>query len=134
MRYRRNEFTNDTKRQAFERSGGVCECHLIPHVFPSGGCGCQLGPGNTFYEHVDPSRISGRNDLSNCATLTRTCWKLKTASYDLPVIARVRKREDRHRGIKRAPSLPGNRSDPRRKKINGQVVDRGTGEPWGMRR
>ena len=137
MRHRRADFSNDTKRQAYERSrvNGVptCECHLIPHVFPQ-PCGRPLGEGNTFYEHIDPSRISSRNDLANCACLTRTCWRIKTDSYDRPVIDRVRKREDRHRSIRPAPSLPGNRFDDRKKTLRGQVVDRWTGEPKGIGR
>lgn len=132
MRHTRSNFTKETKRQALRRSNGICECHLIPHVFPV-ACGLPLGEGNTFYEHIDMSRVSGRNDIDNCAALTRTCWKFKTASYDLPTIARVHKREDRARGIRNDPSIPGNRYDPRRKKLSGEVVDRVTGEPWGMR-
>lgn len=132
MRHTRNNFSKETKRQAFARSGGTCECHLITHVFKV-ACGRPIGDGNVWYEHIDPDRVSGRNDLGNCAALTKTCGRFKSAAYDLPVIARVRKREDRSRGIRNAPSLPGNRFDPRRKKISGKVVDRVTGEPWGMR-
>ncbi len=74
IRHRRNNFTAATKREAFERAAGVCECSLIPHVFKV-ACGCALSPGNTFYEHIDPDAISGRNDLDNCAVLTKTCWR-----------------------------------------------------------
>lgn len=28
----RLEFSNKTKRAAYERSGGLCECHLIPWI------------------------------------------------------------------------------------------------------
>jgi len=129
MRHFRNEFSKDTKRQAFARSGGICECHLIPHVFKV-ACGLPLGEGNTFYEHIDPSRISGRNDLDNCAALTKTCWKIKTAHYDQPIIARVRKREDRAHGIRNTPTLPGSRRDPFKKTMTGRVIDRSTGLPW----
>lgn len=129
MTFRRNEFTKTTKRAAYERSGGICECHLIPHVFPQ-PCGRPLGEGNCFYEHIDPDRISGCNDLSNCACLTRTCWRIKTSVYDQRVIARVRRREDAARAIRNSPTIPGNRLDPRKRKLNGMVVDRRTGEPW----
>jgi len=136
MRHTRNEFSKDTKRQAFERSrvNGIptCECHLIPHVFPV-ACGRPLGEGNTFYEHITISRVSFRNDIDDCAALTKTCWLIKTNTYDKPNIARVRKREDRSRGIRNAPSLPGHRFDDRKKKVSGQVVDRRTGEPRGLR-
>lgn len=129
MRHRRNEFSVETKRQAFARAAGICECHLIPHVFPQ-ACGLPLSAGNTFYEHIILDRICGRNDLDNCAVLTKTCWRLKTASYDLPLVARVRRREDRHHGIRPAPSLPAARRDPFKKTLAGRVVDRRTGEPW----
>lgn len=101
----RNNFTSDTKRQAYKRSKGICECHLIPHVFKV-FCGLALGSGNTFYEHIHPDKISGRNDLDNAAVLTRTCWKFKTANYDLPVIAKVKRIEDRARGIRPAQFNP----------------------------
>lgn len=95
----RNNFSSSTKRLAFERSKGICECHLIPHVFKM-FCGAALSDGNTFYEHIDPDRISGRNDLDNAAVLTRTCWRYKTSFYDQPVIAKVRRLGDRARGIR----------------------------------
>lgn len=99
MRHTRNNFTAETKRQAYERSQGICECHLIPHVFKV-ACGRPLGAGNTFYEHIDPDAISCRNDLDNAAVLTKTCWQIKTATYDLPVIASTKRKHDRHRGIR----------------------------------
>lgn len=105
IRRTRNNFASDTKRQAFERSRGICECHLIPHVFRI-PCGCPLGPGNTFYEHIDPDAICGRNDLDNCAALTKTCWSVKTNSYDKPVIANVRRMGDRAHGIRPAQFNP----------------------------
>lgn len=108
IRHRAN-FTKETKRLAFERSGGICECHLIPHVFKV-ACGLKLSPGNTFYEHIDPDAISGRNDLANCATLTKTCWKIKTADYDLPAIAKSNRTRDRARGIYKPRSITAWRS------------------------
>jgi hypothetical protein len=135
MRTRRNEFTAQTKRDAFERSNGICECHLIPHVFKV-ACGLPLGDGNTFYEHIDPDRISSRNDLANCAVLTRGCWRYKSNSYDKPTIARTNHRQDRARGIKRAPfnPLPGARRDPFKFKFGSTTpIDRKTGEPYRWR-
>ena len=130
MRHRRNEFSAATKREAYARSGGICECHLIPHVFPQ-PCGRPVGEGNTWFEHIDPDRISGRNDLSNCAVLTKTCGRIKSATYDAQVIARVRRREDRSRGIRPAPTLPGSRRDPFKIKLrHRQIVERGSEAPW----
>lgn len=101
----RNNFTAETKRQANRRANGICECHLIPHVFKV-ACGCALGPGNTFYEHIDPDAICGRNDLDNCATLTKTCWRFKTDTYDRKVIAKSNHVLDNARGIRKDQFRP----------------------------
>ena len=132
MTLRRREFTKETQRQALARSKGVCECHLIPHVFKV-ACGLPLGDGNTFYEHIDPDHLCRDNSLSNCAALSKTCWKIKTAIYDLPVIAKVKRVSDLARGIKDPwrRKLPGGKSDPFKIKLNGRVpVSRVTGERW----
>ncbi len=95
----RNEFSAPTKRAAYKRSGGICECHRIPN-WPHPICGAPLGEGNTFYEHIEQDAISGRNDLDNCAVLTRTCWRLKTDTIDQPTIAKVDRVSDRAHAIK----------------------------------
>lgn len=106
MRHTRSNFSKETKRQTFARSGGICECHLMPHIFKD-PCGLPLGIANTFYEHQDPDRISGRNDLDNCAVLSRTCWRYKTSTYDLPIIAKVKRNEDFAKGIKADRTITG---------------------------
>ena len=113
------------QREALWRSKGVCECHLIPHVF-STRCGRPLGVGDTFYEHIVCDQITKDNSLENCAVLTRTCWRLKTASYDLPTIAKAKRNFDRHYGITDPwrKCLPGGRHDELKKKMNGAVVAR----------
>ena len=131
MKCSRNNFTKETQRQALARSKGICECHLIPHVF-NVPCGLPLGDGNTFFEHIDPDAISGRNDLANAAALTRNCWRYKTSFYDPPVIAKVRRVSDLAHGIKDPwrRKLPGGKDAPFKLKIGGGVVDRRTGESW----
>ena len=128
----RNNFTKDTQRQALKRANGICECHLIPHVFKV-ACGRPIGPGNTFFEHVTPDNLSKDNSLDNCCALSRTCWRYKTSFYDLPVIAKARRNFDAHHGIKDPwrKRLPGGKSDPFKIKLNGRVpVSRVTGERW----
>lgn len=126
----RANFTKATQREAYARSGGVCECHMLAKAgipgFQNEGCGRPLGIGNTFYEHVNPDAISKDNSIENCATLTKTCWRLKTATYDLPVIAKSDRVQDKARGISdpwRA-ALPFSRRDALKRKINGQIVSR----------
>lgn len=130
IRHRRNEFSAETKRFAFERSRGICECHLLARAGIPGysvqGCGRPVGIGNTWYEHINPDAICGRNDLENCAVLTKTCGRNKSATYDIPTIAHCNRVQDHARGI-RTPGyhrLPGGRDDKIKKKINGRVVER----------
>ncbi|MDP2410400.1 MAG: hypothetical protein Q8M26_08945 [Pseudolabrys sp.] len=125
----RLNFTTDTQRQALARSKGICECHLIPHVFKV-FCGLPLGNANTFFEHIDPDGLRKDNSLSNCAVLTRTCWKFKTHRFDQPVVARAKRISDKHNGVKDPwrQQLPGGRDSFLKKKINGRVVIRATGE------
>lgn len=127
----RNNFTTQTKRDAHTRSGGICECHLIPHVFKV-ACGCALGPGNTFYEHIDPDAISSRSDLNNCAVLTKTCWSLKTNRHDKPVVAKSNRVRDRANGIHSTVNrpLPFGLGDRFKKRMDGKVVLRSTNQPW----
>lgn len=94
----RAEFSNPTKRAANKRAAGRCECHRISWMEP---CGQPLGPGNRFYEHINVDFTTKDNSLDNCAVLTKTCWKIKTAKYDLPHIAKTKRMEDRDLGIKR---------------------------------
>jgi hypothetical protein len=131
MRTRR-EFPSPVKREAYRRSGGICECHRIPHVFAE-PCGRPLGQGNTFYEHVDCDGIGGPPILDNCACLTKTCWKYKTDHFDKPIVADTRRLADRARNIKTVSGrrLPGRRDDPFKMPIGGRhPIDRHTGQPW----
>src|ERR1035437_10319237 len=113
---RRDEFPRSVKLEALERSGGICECHLIPHVFEV-FCGLPLGVGNTYFEHVLPDNISKDNSLSNAACLTKTCFRFKTDYHN--VIVRPRR------------TLPGGRGDPFYFTPGSTwPIDRKTGLPW----
>lgn len=131
MRNRRHEFSKETKRLAFDRSNGICECHLIPHVFKV-ACGRPLSPGNTFYEHIDPDAISHRNDLGNAAVLCKTCWSIKTNSYDKRVIAKSNRVQDAARGIRSTPyrPIPGSHASGIKKPMRpyARPIDRSTGQ------
>ena len=102
---KRQDFTKATKRQAWDRANGMCECHRLHAAgvpgFKAAGCYQMLGPvGNIYYEHIIVDRAGGKPTLDNCAVLTRACWKLKTATYDMPLAAKVRRQEDMARGIR----------------------------------
>lgn len=140
MTHRRRNFTRETKRAAHERSGGVCECHRIPN-FPAPVCGARLTSGNIFYEHINQDWIGGSNDLDNCATLSKTCWRIKTDQVDQPVIAKTKRMGDQHIGAHTPAQrpLPFGRTDRLKKKIGqhgANVVFRDSGKPveFGRRR
>ncbi len=122
-------FPDPVKRELLDRSGGICECHLVPQLPTFGvGCGALLGPGNTFLEHIVPRELGGRDDLSNGAALVKTCWKVKTAAYDLPAIADAKRQQDRQFGIGgpgqgRSP-MRGGRFSPESRSIDGRVKPR----------
>lgn len=134
MHTRRN-FTKATMREAYERSGGVCECHRVWQL-PTYrlGCGVKLSSGNCFYEHIEPDRLGGLSDLDNCAALSKTCWKLKTSSYDRLTIDKHKRVADLARGIRSRSRLPGGRDTPIKLCINGPPIDRRTGRLWNSTR
>jgi len=128
----RAEFDTATKRAAYERSKGICECHLVWCLPTFGkGCGVALGEGNTFYEHIDPDAISKRNDLANAAVLCKTCWFIKSNQYDKPTIADNNRMRDRARGIKTRQSrpIPGTYASGIRKPFNRKPEWRDSGRP-----
>jgi 5-methylcytosine-specific restriction enzyme A len=104
----RIEFTSAVKRAAYDRSNGCCECHRCPGLEPCG----QTLDFPIFYEHIIQCEVGGDGSLDNCAVLNKTCWKAKTAKQDLPVIAKCKRINDRHRGI-----------TPRRRKLDYKLFD-----------
>lgn len=129
----RLEFSIATQRDMLKRSGGICECHRIPHVFEI-FCGTQLGTGNTFFEHIIQDFMRPDNSIENGAALTRTCWRFKTDTFDLPNIAKTKRVFDFNNGIEdpwKKPLPGGRKSEIKMRMIGGRSVpcDRRTGEP-----
>src|SRR5262249_2890230 len=123
------EFSDKVKDAAIDRSGGICECHLVPQLPTFGiGCGVKLGPGNTFIEHITPRELSRDDSLNNAAALCKTCWRLKTDHYDLAVIAEAKRERRRHFGIggagKGANPMRGGRFSDETKGMDGTVRPR----------
>jgi len=107
----RLEFSAKTKELAYRRSGGHCEC-----------CGVPLATGNIHYDHRIANALTGEPSLENCQCLCRACHAAKTR-LDVAHIAKAKRRERRHIGIKRKPSrpLPGTRASGIRKRMDGTV-------------
>lgn len=135
MRHRRNEFTKETQRRAFDRCRGRCESARVPSLADI-GCNRELRTGDINYDHISADAISGDNSLDNCAVLCKSCHGIKTREHDVPAIAQDKRVFDLDKGI-RDPwrqRLPGGREDDVKIKVRGRrVVYRLTGEPrgWG---
>ena len=90
----RLEFTNKTKLQAWKRANGQCQ-----------KCDVELKEGNIHYDHITPCGNGGNNSLDNCMVLCRSCHGVKTASKDMPSIAKTKRIERKHLGIKKPSRL-----------------------------
>lgn len=130
----RREFSARTKDQAWRRSGGRCETGRVAHM-PDVGCGRKLAPGDIHYDHVDPDGLTGEPAIENCAVLCRSCHLIKTTTHDVPAIARAKRRQRAHAGIKSRSSrpMPGSRTSNIKKPFHGPPVYRDTGKPVGRR-
>jgi 5-methylcytosine-specific restriction endonuclease McrA len=93
------------------RANGCCEGN------PYGDrCPAKLTIGKYHYDHVIPDGLGGEPTLDNCAVLCVACHKDKTASKDVPAIAKTKRIQDRQRGIKKPRSMT------RWRKFDGTVV------------
>lgn len=110
----RREFPKKVQRDAFVRAAGNCE-----------GCGARLTLGKFAYDHVNPDGLTGEPTLENCQVLCDPCHKAKTRK-DVADIARAKRREDAHRGIKKSngPPIPGSRNSLWKRKFDGTLVRR----------
>ncbi len=80
----RLEFTAPTKRKAYERARGECQC-----------CGTKLPDGSAHYHHILEARLGGDNSLANCLVLCIPCHKVVTKEVSVP---RVTKMKGMHAG------------------------------------
>lgn len=123
----RQEFPSKVRKAALERSGGVCECHLLGKAgipgFTVEGCGCPIGPGNVYFEHIIPDGAGGEPTLKNCAAVTKTCGGRKGATFDAGKVAEVRHQFKANWGIKERKGRPmaGTKASGVRKRMNGKV-------------
>ncbi|MBA3241599.1 MAG: HNH endonuclease [Acidobacteria bacterium] len=110
----RGEFSNPTRRQAFERAGGRCEICAIPFT-----------PGKFAYDHRDPEWMCGDSTLGNCQVICNQCHADKTA-VDAGNRSHVKRLIDRQLGIpkRKGPPMAGTRASGWKKLMNGQVVER----------
>lgn len=97
----RHEFSTKTKREALKRSGGLCEAvGAVYGLDPDQRCNGNLGAGVEFDHYPLPATDKGSDTLENCVACCKTCHRIKTSHYDLPMQAKGKRVRDRHLGIK----------------------------------
>src|ERR1035437_3974204 len=90
----RTEFSNKVKTHTAIRANGNCEA-----------CTRKLLTGDFHYDHEVPDALGGEATLENCRVLCRSCHAVKTATADMPRIARAKRNYRSARSIKKARSI-----------------------------
>lgn len=113
----RTEFSKAVKRDAFFRANGKCE---------GVSCGAFLSVGKFHYDHEIPDQLGGEATLENCKVLCFACHKVKTTKHDVPNIAKAKRRELNHLGIKSTSSrpMPGTKASGIKKYMDGRIARR----------
>ncbi|QRG09831.1 HNH endonuclease [Xanthobacter dioxanivorans] len=93
--------------------------------------GKKIRPGDAYeFEHKLALCLGGEHRESNIALALKDAHKAKTAE-DVALRAKSDRIRKRHLGIRQPSHMAGARTSRVKRKINGQVVDRATGEPIG---
>ena len=105
----RKDFRASVKIAALKRADGKCE-----------GCGLPLTLGKYACDHINPDGLTGEPTLENCRVLCIGCHKEKT-KRDVADIAKAKRREAKHTGMKRRSSrpIPGSKGTPFKRRIGG---------------
>lgn len=102
-------------------------CHL---------CNGKIYPGQGWdVSHEIPLELLGADDDTNRRAAHRKCHRVHTATVDIPAIARAKRIEAKHHaGRSSSRPMRGGRNDTLKRKMDGTVVVRATGEPWQSRK
>ncbi|KKB09370.1 HNH endonuclease [Devosia chinhatensis] len=101
-RSRRYEFNKQTKREALQRSGKLCEAEGSVYGLQAGQrCNAPLDSGVEFDHYPAPATDKGSDTLENCVAACKTCHGFKTRTYDTPMQAKGKRVSDKHQGISR---------------------------------
>lgn len=115
MRSKRQEFSKQTKLEAWSRAGGHCEC----------GCGLKI-IGTPEYHHRIEAAVGGDASLENCQVLDPKCHRRVTSEETIPAVTRAKRLEEKRLGLrpKRGRPMPGSRASGFKKKMDGTVERR----------
>lgn len=126
----RNEFPRAVKVAAWQRAKGRCEAVIMGNSDLM-TCDKKLFPGDIFYDHRIADGLGGKPVLENCQVLCKAHHDAKTFTCDVPKIAKTKRNYANHIGAKK-PSR-GFGDSKLKRKIDGSVVNRTTGEMIGRR-
>lgn len=102
----RYEFSKQTKREALQRSGKLCEAVGSVYGLPPGQrCNASLDSGVEFDHYPAPATDKGSDTIENCVACCKTCHRFKTSTFDVPVQAKTKRVSDKHLGIRKAPTM-----------------------------
>jgi 5-methylcytosine-specific restriction protein A len=106
----RHEFSKATKKAALERSGGYCEAIGPLYGLPSGQrCNRPLVALGVEYDHYPlPAHAEDSNTKENCVCACPVCHAFKTANYDIPAEAKIKR-------VRRAHGLIEDKRKPKKK-------------------
>jgi 5-methylcytosine-specific restriction enzyme A len=99
----RKNFSDAVKVARFNLAGGKCET-----------CGMDLRHRRKAFDHFDPDGMTGKPVLENCRLTCLPCHESKT-KIDVARIAKAKRREARHIGVKDRKFGFGKREKPRDK-------------------
>lgn len=89
----RREFSKEVRRQALRRAGKKCE-----------GCDALFGV-KFHFDHDIADGLGGEPTLENCKVLCHPCHDEKTRKHDIPLIAKTKRIQDKHNGIKKQRTI-----------------------------
>lgn len=102
MTQRRYEFSKAVKKEALQRSGKKCEATGARYGYPDyHRCNRDLSISLEFDHYPLPAYQAGSNTLENCVACCRKCNQHAANNTDKPRVAKERRVQDKHSGIKR---------------------------------
>ena len=110
----RRRLTNLQRLAIFDQHAG--RCHL---------CGDKITVRDRWdLDHKVPLALGGEDELANLAPAHDRCHRIKTATVDVPAIAKSARVRSAHVGAKVKGSWGAGRRTKWKRKINGETVPR----------
>lgn len=124
---RRKRLSNKQREELWDRCRGERE-HPLCNL-----CSLEIQPGQKWHEshYPKPHWLGG----TGTGVAHSKCNLTRAHEIETPLFHKNNRMRQKHIGAFRTSRpMSGNRDSNIRKKINGQVVSRATGEPWSQRR